>query len=114
MVKRAPRGPAHGAGCQCRRCVKRVEYARRWHERVTRMYRWALAHERAQNAWASARAQRKQAHAIACAYAREMALAGEDRQKSLKAWAEVMFDAPADQSGHWEWTVAGEPNKTVF
>jgi len=78
------------------------------------MYRWALAHERAQNAWASARAQRKQAHAIACAYARDMALGGEDRQESLKAWAEIMFDTPADLSGHWEWTVAEGPKETAY
>lgn len=70
------------------------------------MYRWALAHERAQNAWASASAQRKQAHAIATAFARELGLPPDERRKSVAAWAEIMFDVPADQSGSWEWTTA--------
>jgi hypothetical protein len=106
MVASEPRRRSHGAGCQCRRCLSRLEYARRWHERVTRMYRWALAHERAEHAWASASAQRKQAHAIACAWAREIGLADVDARESRKAWAEIHLDEPADLGGTWEWVTA--------
>lgn len=96
----------HGARCKCTRCLSRIEYSRRWHERVTRMYRWALAHERAEHAWSSARAMRQQAHAIACAYARELALTGQDARESRKAWAEIYLDSEADLGGVWEWIVA--------
>jgi hypothetical protein len=106
MVASEPRRRSHGAGCQCRRCLSRLEYARRWHERVTRMYRWALAHERAEHAWMSASAQRRQAHAIACAWARELSLSDVDAREARKSWAEIHLDSPADLSGTWEWVTA--------
>jgi len=75
---------------------------------VTRMYRWALAHERAQNAWMRPRSQRRQAHAIACAEAREVERIARGDPKSRQAWAEIYLDQPVVLSGHWEWTTAGE------
>jgi hypothetical protein len=68
------------------------------------MYRWALAHERAQNAWARPRMQRRQAHAIAVAYARELGDSDAGRPGGLKAWQEIYCDAEPDLGGVWEWT----------
>lgn len=76
---------------------------------MTLAYRWALAHERAQNAWASKRAQRTQAWAVARAQAHELGLTGQDRSESLAAWQQIVFDVPADLGGQWEWTVAYGP-----
>lgn len=73
---------------------------------MTLMYRWALAHERAQNAWRRASMQRKHAHAVAVAYARELSLPPEERSKSRAAWAEIYFEQPADPKGVWDWTTA--------
>ena len=113
MEVEVPRRRSHGSACQCRKCLKRIEYARRWHERVTRMYRWALAYERAQHAWADPRAQRRQAHAVACAWARELSLSDVDRRERCQGWAEVAFDVPADLLGLWEWTVAEGPKESA-
>jgi len=81
---------------------------------VTRMYRWALAHERAQNAWARPSVQRKQAHAIAVAYAREMSLPTPERRESLKAWQEIYFDAKPDLGVGWYWITAEGTKESAY
>lgn len=100
--------------CECRTCVKLCEYRLRWHERVTAAYRWALAHERAQNAWLRPSTQRAQAWAVARAQAREMRVGSQDQRTALQTYAQLYFGAEEDLGGPWEWTVAEPRSKTVF
>lgn len=61
---------------------------------MTREARFALAHALNERAWADPRNARRHAHAVACAYARELARADRGDSKTLQAWREIAFTDP--------------------
>lgn len=111
-MEASPAAPGRHRRCGhagCVSCKTLSEYQARWHARVTRMYRWALAHAAAERAWASKRTLHRHAYAIACAEAREHGLTGEDASKSLRAWQEIYFEQPPVSEGLWFWDTADGP-----
>ena len=78
------------------------------------MYAWILARERNERAWAQPRALRVHAHTVACAYAREFGRSDPDGPGAAIAWQEIYLDQPADQSGHFEWTLAEGPKESAY